>query len=110
MKNDKYLKVVLTVIATSLVILVLQNFDFITKAQADVNSQQHYVQLPVNSDGTINVNVKSINEIMDVNISEVGGNYIKKALPIKPHGNILDVNINEVGGWSVSSGRIPVEN
>jgi hypothetical protein len=63
----------------------------------------------MNQDGSINVRLISSDEILEVNIHEVGGNLVRKAIPIEPDANVMDVNITEVGGWRVNS-RLPVEN
>jgi len=111
MKEGRYRNFILSVIAIALIVNVLQNFELIPKANAESETVQQYVRIPVNEDGTIDVNIRSMSqESMNVNIFEVGGELVRKAVPIKPDGNIMDVNINEVGGWSVSSGKIPVEN
>jgi len=101
MKTDKYLKVVLTVIAISLVILVLQNANIISTVKAGNEIPKTYATIPVNADGTINVSVKSFAEMMDVNIKQVGGSTVYESIPIIPKGGDFDVNIKEVGGSSV---------
>lgn len=78
MKSDLYLKTVLTVIAVCLIINVLKDFDIIPKAYANkpLKNQQHllpnknYGLIPVNADGTIDVNIKS-STTMDVDIAEI---------------------------------------
>jgi len=78
MKTDFYTKFTLTIIATCLLILVLQNSDIFPQAYANGKKSdavltkfqnQKYGLIPINADGTINVNIKSSTE-MDVNISD----------------------------------------
>ena len=98
MKTDFYTKTVLTIIALCLSILTLQNIDIIPKAYASESNKninldplKNYGLVPINADGTINVNIKSSSE-MDVNISNISTS------------DELDVNIDEVGGGYVSHG------
>lgn len=102
MKVDLYTKSILTVIAICLTINVLKDFDFIPKAYAGEKKptlenkvtlapNKNYGLIPVNADGTIDVNIKSSSE-MDVNISNISTT------------DELDVNIDEIGGGFVSHG------
>ena len=98
MKTDFYTKTVLTIIALCLSILTLQNIDIIRKAYASESNKninldplKNYGLVPINADGTINVNIKSSSE-MDVNISNITTS------------DELDINIDEVGGGYVSHG------
>ena len=81
MNLDLYTKSVLTVIAICLTINVLKDFDIMPKAYANetvpsiINKQKllpntNYGLIPVNSDGTIDVNIKSSSE-MKVDISTI---------------------------------------
>ena len=81
MKFDMYTKSILTIIAICLTINVLKDFDFIPKAYAGENKQntesklnletnKNYGLIPVNADGTIDVNIKS-SEQMDVSIKDI---------------------------------------
>ena len=81
MKLDLYSKSVLTVIAICLTINVLKDFDIMPKAYANeiepniVSKQnlltnKNYGLIPVNADGTIDVNIKSSSE-MKVDISTI---------------------------------------
>lgn len=112
MKPDAYTKVVLTVIAVSLVAIVIQNLNIVQEARADSEKtgSEGYVNLPVNEDGTIDVRIKDglADEIMDVNIVRVAGNSSRKGLPIKPEDHSLNVNVEEVGGYQVY-GAIPTK-
>lgn len=100
MKLDLYTKTVLTVIAVCLTINVLKDFEIVPKAYANephkINQNflspiPNYALLPVNADGTIDVNIKSSPE-MDVNVSRISTS------------DELDVNIDEIGGGYVSYG------
>ena len=99
MKLDLYTKSILTVIAICLTINVLKDFDIMPKAYANEplkNEQKllpnkNYGLIPVNADGSIDVNIKSSSE-MDVNISNISTS------------DELDVNIDEIGGGFVSHG------
>ena len=86
MKLDLYSKIVLTVIAICLTINVLKDFDIMPKAygsetkpnienKSNLLSNKNYGLIPVNADGTIDVNIKS-SSVMDVNITEVNGGYV----------------------------------
>ncbi|MBM3417899.1 MAG: hypothetical protein FJY17_03120 [Bacteroidetes bacterium] len=67
----KYLNGVLTVIAVCLILITFAITGVIQKVNAG-NTNPHYVSVPVNPDGSINVKfVKG--DVMDVNIEEVGG-------------------------------------
>lgn len=76
MKTDLYTKTVLTVIAICLTIIVIKQIDFIPKAYAkttNFDSNIRYGLVPLNKNGSIDVNIKSSSEIINVNIEEVGG-------------------------------------
>ena len=96
MKTDLYTKAVLSVIAVALVALVFKNGNFVNSAQAGKTNFNSFASVPVNPDGSINVNVVSD---MDVNIHSIGGSSVYGALP---------VNLKEMGGSSISSYGIPV--
>ncbi len=78
MKLDLYTKSILTIIAVCLTINVLKDFDIIPKAyanetlknQPNLFTTKNYGLIPVNSDGSIDVNVKS-SETIDVSIEDV---------------------------------------
>ncbi len=100
MKSDLYTKSILTVIAICLTINVLKDFNIFPKAYANDEplktqpnkfSNINYGLIPINADGTIDVNIKSSSE-MDVNISNISTD------------DELDVNIDEIGGGYVSYG------
>lgn len=107
MKNDLYMKTVLTVIAVSLVIIVLQNANIISNARAVPVTSSSYATVPVNPDGTVSVSVKSMADVMDVNIKQLGGSTVYESLPVLPKGGSFDVNIKEVAGSTVY-GAVPI--
>jgi hypothetical protein len=80
MKTDLYTKIILTVIAVALTVNLFKSS--ITPAMADTKK---YVTLPVNADGSINVNINKMNETMDVNIKGVdrGAFYYVAPIPVK---------------------------
>ncbi len=85
MKTDFYTKAVLIVIAICLTIIVLKQVSIIPNAYAgspksNLNANTNYGLVPMNADGSIDVNIKS-SSIMDVNITEVNGGYV-------PHGKL----------------------
>ena len=87
MKTDKYLKAVLTVIAVCLVVLTLQNMNLIPRAHADdqpvpIPPVANYALVPLNPDGVVEVKIKSIDDILDVNIQKVGGNTCYQGVPV----------------------------
>ena len=84
MKTDRYLKVVLTVIAVCLVMLTLQNMNLIPKAQAEgpLPLVPNYALVPLSGDGTVEVKIKSIDDVLDVNIQKVGGNNCYQGVPV----------------------------
>lgn len=75
MKIDFYTKAVLTIIAICLSIIVLKQVDVIPNANANsptsnFKNNMNYGLVPLNADGSINVNLKSANEI-EVDITSV---------------------------------------
>ena len=101
MKTDFYTKAVLTVIAICLTIIALKQVDIIPNAHAEpskatLNTNMNYGLVPLNADGSIDVNIKSNSSTMDVNIVDISTS------------DELDVNIDEVGGYS-NYGIVPVE-
>ena len=94
MKVDKFTKIVLTVIAVNLTILTVKNLDIMPKAYANeatnniiATPSMNYGLVPLNENGSIDVNVKSFSSenVMNVNIDEVGGSSIfyGSAVPVK---------------------------
>ena len=101
MKTDFYTKTVLTVIAICLTIIVLKQIDIIPTAfagspQSNSNTGMNYSLVPLNADGSIDVNIKSNSSTMDVNIVDISTS------------DELYVNIDEVGGFS-TFGTVPVK-
>ena len=101
MKTDFYTKFMLTIIAVCLILLTLQTIDIFPKAYAgSLNTapleKANYALVPVNPDGSINVNIKN-NTPMNVNVTKISTS------------DDLDVNVVEIGGTSVY-GAIPVKN
>lgn len=103
MKTDLYTKSVLSVIATALVVLAIENSGLINSANAgpvDFNKRNlpanAFANIPLNKDGSINVNIVSD---MDVNIHSIGGSSVYGSLP---------VNLKEISGSSLNSNGIPV--
>jgi len=78
MKIDFYTKAVLTVIAICLSINLIEGF--ITPAKAD---SRKFVSVPVNPDGSINVNIKKSNETMNVKIVDVDSRAFYYAQPLE---------------------------
>ncbi|MBK7095062.1 MAG: hypothetical protein IPH57_08455 [Saprospiraceae bacterium] len=87
MKTDFYTKVVLTIIAICLTIIVLKQVDIIPNAYAtgqtsDLKKNLNYGLVPLNDDGSIDVNIKSSSEL-DVNIESCSSTAFIYAEPIK---------------------------
>ena len=104
MKTDLYTKVVLSIIAVCLSILTLQNIDIIPKSFASEGNKNStgkssisYGLVPLNENGTIDVNIKSSSSEIDVNLKRINTS------------DELDINIDEIGGGYIShGGPIPV--
>lgn len=84
MKTDRYLKAILIVIAVCLVALTLQNMNVIPRAQAEtpIIPIPNYALVPLNADGIVEVKIKSIDDVLDVNIQKVGGNTCYQGVPV----------------------------
>jgi hypothetical protein len=80
MKTDLYTKVVLTIIAVVLSANLIKGF--ITPAKAD---NRKFVSVPVNADGSINVNIKKSSEIMEVKLVDVDSRafFYSEPIPVK---------------------------
>jgi len=112
MKTDAYTKIVLTVIAACLLMLVVQHAGSIiqpVKGSQEQGAANHFARVPVNADGSNDVRVQGTGKIMDVNVVRVSGNSAREGLPIKPGQHSLNINVEEVGGYQVY-GAIPVKN
>ncbi len=90
MKTSKYLQFILTVIAINLTLMTLKEFHLITPSYAATGetlkeirpAQQKYVLLPMNAQGTIDVNIVSSSTTLDVNLEEVSGWNIWGKVPV----------------------------
>lgn len=51
--------------------------------QASFKSGQNLIAIPLNADGSIDVNVRSVSETVDVNIEEVGGYNTYGKVPVR---------------------------
>ena len=101
MKTDLYTKTVLTVIALCLIIIVFKQVDIVPNVygdsqKANIKANLNYGLVPLNQDGSVDVNIKSTMSTMDVSIVDISTS------------DELDVNIDEVGGGYVSYGKLPV--
>jgi hypothetical protein len=84
MKTDTYTKIMLTIIAFSLCILVFQNSNPVPQARASINNQA-YGLVPLNKDGSITVSI-SENNTLNVNIEATGGTRIfGRRIPVDPN-------------------------
>ncbi len=103
MKTDKYTKVLLTIIAFSLLNLSLRGLDFFPKAYAGEGNDAglQYGLIPLNEDGSITVKLSGIEEI-DVNITDISTtDELKIDLSEISTSDELDINLEEVGGHFV---------
>jgi hypothetical protein len=100
MKTDFYTKAVLTVIALCLLVIVFKDADIFPRAYAgttpNVKSNGNYALVPLNADGSIDVNLKSSSSTIEVDLVEISTK------------DELEVNIEEVGGYD-TFGTIPVK-
>jgi hypothetical protein len=102
MKTDTYTKSVLTIIAICLTIIVLRNVDILPAAYArapnsDVEPLRNYGLVPLNANGSIDVNVKSISEELDVNISNISTS------------DKLNVDVKDVDPYAFAYCTVPVK-
>lgn len=84
MKSTIYLNGVLTVIAICLIILCMAVTGIFPKSYANDRPKangQKFISLPLNPDGSLNVKV--VNEAIDVNIDKVGGYYTDGKIKVK---------------------------
>lgn len=94
MKSTTYTNLMLTVIALSLSLLVIQQLNIFPAVHAESSNNFPYQSiLPLNEDGSLNVRLQNLDEI-DVNISGIS-TYDE-----------LEVNIEEIKGGPV---RVRVE-
>lgn len=89
MKTDLYTKTVLTVIAICLTINIVQQLNLIPSTQASVheNASANHRMVPLNADGSMDVNIVYINtsDVMGINIRKVDGSWLgfSGAIPVK---------------------------
>ena len=81
MKIDNYTKFLLTMIAFSLSVIAFNELGIFPKAMAS-NTTKSYGIVPLNANGTIDVNLKSA-ETIDVNIVDADLHALKFAGPIE---------------------------
>ncbi len=125
MKTDAYLKGVLTIIAACLLLMVGNQLNLIPTVSAEASPGPGYAMVPVNEDGSINVQLTGVApdadmdvvitgirtydelevELVDINTSDELPVNIKRIST----NDELDVNIDEIGGAFLSSGGpVPV--
>jgi len=100
MKTDRYLKIILTIIAINLTIIVLQNSNIISNVTA-ASENAKYSILPVNKDGSIDVNIKSANDILSVQLEEVERDAFRYVddIPVEVN-NQVEINVpGEIEVW-----------
>lgn len=119
MKTDLYTKSVLTVIALCLLMLTLQQFQWIPVAYAatderplnTLESATHRL-VPMDAFNTIDVRIVDIStyDELNVNLKSVDTyDEVKVNLKSIDTQDELDVNVDEIGGnWVSSGGPIPV--
>lgn len=84
--SNLFQKVALSIIAFATLGIFIQNQIIISKMSplqgsknvslsrhVNFRPEQNFAIVPVNTDGSIDVNIKSSNDIIDVNVEEVGG-------------------------------------
>jgi hypothetical protein len=101
MKSSNLTNVLLGIIAICLLINTLKGIEIFPKAYANNTTNSKYSNftygmVPINKDGTIDVNIKSSVGTVDVDITDISTS------------DELDVNVEEVGGYS-TYGKVPVE-
>jgi hypothetical protein len=84
MKGLKYLNGVLTVIAVCLVMLTLQQMNIIPAARAGEpnTGSSNFALVPLNPDGTVEVRIKSFDDVIDVNLERVAGSSCYQGIPV----------------------------
>ena len=102
MKTDLYTKSVLTIIASCLLILVAVHLEIIPAANAKGSLSSNgnplnYGLVPLNADGTIDVNIKSSSYNVKVEVADIT-TYDK-----------LNINIEDVDSYAFSSCTVPVK-
>jgi len=97
MKTDKFTKIVLVIIAVNLTFLSVKNLDIIPKTYAEesfADNKINYGLVPLNKNGTIDVNIKSANttEVLDVNIKEISGRTFFSNIPVEIKNQPIEVS------------------
>lgn len=93
MKTDLYTKIMLSIIAVSLSVLAFRQAEIIPRAQAETTNfpagkTANYAMIPVNEDGSIDINLKSLpNESVNVDIESF------------PYNAKLDIDISEISTY-----------
>lgn len=124
MKIDLYTKVLLTIIAASLLLLTANQLQLFPTVHASDTSTSfslpNYGLVPLNEDGSVKISMETMDvRIVDINTYDVLAVSIKdidtyETLPIELKkiscNDELDVNIDEIGGSYISmGGPIPVK-
>ncbi len=91
MKNDVYLKTILTVIASALIILICQNAKILPEAHAN-NSN-----FPVGNTLDVRVVEWKVYKELDVNVKKW------------TYDDEIDVNLDRVGNWYINNGVLKVK-
>ena len=95
MKTDLYTKSMLTIIAICLVLVVVKDIEILPKAYANQpTTPQNYGLVPLNSDGTIDVNVKTFSSESKIQVEME---------------DQINVNVKRVGGRKVYGGTLNVD-
>jgi len=112
MKTDNYTKVILTIIAISLTINIMKDFQLFPSAHASENDSitevsSNYKLVPVSEIGTMDVRIVDIatNDKLNVNLKSVDTyDEVNVNLHSIDTSDDLDINIDEVGGSSIYAG------
>ena len=112
MKTDRYTKIILTIIAICLTILVCKELAIIPSVYASEKNNEPLIDsgyrlVPVNEFETIDVRIVDINtyDELNVNIKSIDSyDELKVNINSIDTTDELDVNIDEVGGGWVSHG------
>ena len=94
--SNLFQKVALSIIALATLGIFIQNQIIIAKIsplqgsnnvslskQINFRPGQNFAIVPVNADGSLDVNIKSCNDVVDVNIDEVGGHFTRGTIKVK---------------------------
>ena len=112
MKTDLYTKIILTVIAVCLTLILVKEFDLIPSAYASIDPVETTSLLPPISE-TIDVRIVDISTYDELNVNLKGVDTydeVKVNLSNIDTTDELDVNIDEIGGgWVNNGGPIKVK-